>query len=66
MTKSPYVCDSGVKVKGDVCNWKVYGLFGHLGKGVSVFVKDKLRIEKLFMPIAWEHEILTANTSTNQ
>lgn len=66
VTKSPYECDSGVKVTGAVCNWKVYGLFGHLGKGVSVFVKDKLRIEKLFMPIAWEHEILTAITSTNQ
>lgn len=53
VSKSPYECNSGVKTHGKVCDWKVYGLFGHMGKGVSVFVKEKLRIESLFMPVAW-------------
>jgi hypothetical protein len=54
MSKSPYECDSGASVNDKTCDWKVYGLFRHCGKGVEVFVKDKLRIESLFMPIAWE------------
>jgi len=29
VSKSPYTCDSNVKVQGRVCDWKVYGLFGH-------------------------------------
>ena len=38
-----YVCDSGKPMdkKGKICDWKVYGLFGDMGKGVRVFVKDK-------------------------
>jgi len=32
----------------------VYGLFGSLGKGVSIFIKDKLANEHIFMPIIWE------------
>lgn len=61
ISKSPYECTSGIKLplinsngKNEVCNWKVYGLFGHLGKGVTVFVKSELAIENMFMPIAWE------------
>jgi len=53
-SRSPYACDSGSIVDGKPCDWKVYGLFGHLGKGISVFVKDKLTGESIFMPIAWE------------
>lgn len=54
VSKSPYECDSGLKVDGKTCDWKVYGLFRDLGKGVSVFVKEKLKGESLFMPVAWE------------
>lgn len=54
VSKSPYTCDSGAKVAGKVCDWKVYGLFGHMGKGIAVFVKEKLTVENLFMPVAWE------------
>jgi hypothetical protein len=62
VSKSPYKCDAGTLVKlmnskgkkKEPCDWKVYGLFGHLGQGISVFVKDKMAIEKIFMPIAWE------------
>lgn len=61
VSSDPYECNSGVEVKRTedgkqlkVCNWKVYGLFGHLGKGVSLFIKDQLRIATIFMPVAWE------------
>lgn len=54
VSKSPYACDAGTIKDDKKCDWKVYGLFGHLGKGVSVFAKDKLKVESLFMPIAWE------------
>lgn len=54
VSKSPYDCTSKVVVDGKTCNWKAYGLFGCLGKGVSVFAKDKLRVETFFRPVAWE------------
>lgn len=61
VTRSPYKCDSGVKLplidskgKAEVCNWKVYGLFGSMGKGVYVFVKIELKGENIFKPVAWE------------
>ena len=57
ISKSPYECNSGIKVsKGKVCDWKVYGLFGDMGKGVFVYIKEKLTGETIFMPIAWEKE----------
>ena len=49
-------CNSGAivnktkKSKGSVCDWKVYGLFGDLGKGIKVIVKDKF--EEFPKPIA--------------
>ena len=46
---NPYVCTQ----KG--CDWKVYGLFGDLGKGITVVIKDKFLEhplpEKIFKPI---------------
>jgi hypothetical protein len=39
---------------GKTCDWKVYGLFGHLGKGIFVFVKEKVAGKNIFMPVAWE------------
>lgn len=54
VSASPYACDSGVEVKGKVCDWKVYGLFRDLGKGTFVYVKEKLAGETIFMPLAWE------------
>jgi len=60
ITTNPYECNSK-KITKDIkdgkkraCNWKVYGLFGSLGKGVSIFIKDKLANEHIFMPIIWE------------
>ena len=39
-----------------ICNWKGYGLFGNLDKGIYVFVKEKLKGENIFMPILLEGE----------
>jgi len=44
---------------GKPCDWKVYGLFKDLGKGVYIFVKEKMRGETIFKPIAWENEVMT-------
>lgn len=51
-----YECDTKKKVEGKTCDWKVYGLFGDLGKGIHVFCKDKMRGETIFMPVSWEDE----------
>lgn len=47
-TADPYECKS--------CGWKVYGFLGDLGKGVFVYVKEKLKGENIFMPISWEED----------
>lgn len=61
VSNDPYACDSGVmlpllnsKGKAERCNWKVYGLFGALGKGVYVFIKSEVQGENIFKPVAWE------------
>lgn len=60
VSKSASECDSGVELPllnskdPKPCNWKVYGLFGDLGEGCYVFVKDQMRGSRIFMPIAWE------------
>ena len=60
VSRSPYECNSGVKLSTNgeeiECDWKAYGLFRTLGKGVYVFVKSALRGEQIFMPVAWEGE----------
>ena len=58
IASSPYECDSGLEMsKGRICDWKTYGFLGTLGKGVSVFVKEKIAVQTIFMPIAWEKKI---------
>jgi hypothetical protein len=55
ISKIPYECDSGLEMsEGNICDWKVYGLFTDMGKGIYVFVKDKCAGVRLFMPVAWE------------
>lgn len=55
ISSDPYECNSGiVRDDGKVCDWKVYGLFRGLGKDVFVYCKDKLRGNRIFMPVAWE------------
>lgn len=56
ISSSPYECNSGLEMaKGKICDWKVYGLFGDLSKGVFVYCKDKLKGETIFMPTTWEN-----------
>lgn len=55
ISTNPYSCNSGKEMaKGKTCDWKVYGLFGDLGKGVFIYIKDKLKGETIFLPISWE------------
>lgn len=52
---SPYECDSGKMLgKNKVCDWKSWGLLRCLGEGATVYVKERLKVETIFMPIAWE------------
>ena len=60
ISTDPYECNSGemVDLINDspdqaICNWKSYGLFRDLGKGTFVFVKDLMKIDSFFMPVAW-------------
>ena len=56
VSKSPCECDSGnlLPKSKKVCDWKSYGFFGCMGKGVFVFVKEDFKYATIFKPIAWE------------
>lgn len=54
ISTNPYDCDTKKMVDGKECDWKVYGFFGDLGKGVYVFCKDIVKGGRIFMPISWE------------
>lgn len=62
VSKNPYECDSGLVGKtmtggsNKPCDWKVYGLFTDLGKGVYVFVKSEMRGQRFFKPVSWEDD----------
>lgn len=61
VSKSPYECTSGEIVdtlngRRGKCDWKSFGLFKDLGKGIFVFVKDKMIGQTIFMPLLWEKE----------
>lgn len=47
VSSSPYICN--------VCDWNIDGLFGDLGKGVFIFVKEKKAGEFIFRPVLWEN-----------
>ena len=49
ITTNPYECNANKD-----CDWKVFGLMGDLGKGIFVYVKEKLAGTTIFMPISWE------------
>ena len=56
ISKSPTECDTNIVVDKKTCDWKSYGLFGTLGKGVTIILKDTISIENIFKPIAYEKE----------
>lgn len=45
------ICNSGKEIDGKVCDWKSFGLFGCLGKGITVILKDNLKPIQIFKPI---------------
>jgi len=49
----PYECSQ------EKCDWKVYGLFGDLGKGIKVIIKDKFLEHPVPMRIFKPVELLT-------
>ena len=53
ISRDPRMCDSGkpMDAKGTICNWKAYGLFGTLDKGVTIFVKNTCQIVNIFRPV---------------
>ena len=53
---NPYECDAGTpRENGKPCDWKSYGLFGTMGKGLRVVVKstflDSPIVHEIFMPV---------------
>lgn len=61
ISKDPYTCDTGiVKNYRDVCDWKSWGLFGTLGKGLrfTVFERflSKPYVDEIFYPVCMEEE----------
>lgn len=50
----PQKCNSGIEKDGKVCDWKSFGLFGTMGKGVYVFILEDLAVVEIFRPVAWE------------
>ncbi len=59
VSKDPYTCDTGIERKDKkICDWKSYGVFGTLGKGIRlIIVKDWLKnpiVDSCFMPISME------------
>lgn len=55
ISTDPYSCNSGELISNKKCDWKVYGFLGDLGKGIYVYVKDQLKGETMFIPLAWEN-----------
>ncbi|WP_407330571.1 hypothetical protein [Enterovibrio sp. 27052020O] len=55
VSSDPYECDASKD-----CDWKSYGLFGTLGKGVRIVVKDTFlehpRVHEIFMPLEFEQQ----------
>jgi len=59
ISTDPYECNSGAEMeKGEICNWKVYGLFKALGKGFRFTIKEgfleKPFIDHIFNPVDFE------------
>lgn len=64
VSSDAFECDSGVIRNGKKCDWKAYGLFRTMGKGMRVaFVKDFLKrpiVYEIFMPVEAIGESATA------
>lgn len=58
ISKNPYECDTGHVTDGKTCDWKSFGLFGTMGKGLRVIVRRRFLthavVHEIFMPVAME------------
>jgi len=52
--KSKHVSKMATRCTSGKCDWTAGGLFGTMGKGVTVFIKENLALAEIFMPVAWE------------
>jgi hypothetical protein len=55
ISTDPYECNAGTVRDGKACDWKAYGLFGTMGKGMRAIVKSTFlespRVHEIFMPV---------------
>ena len=55
ISTDPYECNAGTVRDDKACNWKSYGLFGTMGKGLRAVVKSTFlespRVHEIFMPV---------------
>lgn len=61
ISTDPYACNSGDKKSdGETCNWKSYGLFRTIGKGMRVVIKEGFlehpEVHEIFMPVEFEEQ----------
>lgn len=59
ISTDPETCNSGeVMSPGKRCDWKAYGLFGTLGKGLRFIIKEEFfkspKVHNIFMPVELE------------
>lgn len=59
VTTDPYECHSGLEMEpGKLCDWKAYGLFKTVGRGLRFTVKDAFLenaiIDEIFLPLELE------------
>lgn len=51
----PFKCNAGTVRDTKRCDWKAYGLFGTMGKGLRIVVKSTFleapRVHEIFMPV---------------
>lgn len=57
ISSNPYHCDTHRLVKRGrkkiECDWMAGGLFGTMGKGAVVLLRNRMTIYHIFMPVAW-------------
>jgi hypothetical protein len=55
VSSDPYACNAGTVRDGEACDWKAYGLFRTLGKGLRVIITDNFLtcpvVQDIFMPV---------------
>ena len=67
ISTNPSRCDTHRLVKRGrkkiECDWSACGLFGTMGKGAVVFIRNRMTIYRIFMPVAWQNKDGTENAA---